>query len=553
MEQYDDEVIDSIAERLTQFKGRMLFFDERQEVAREMVAKNLFDASRLIETINRFSGDNKKSGWSGYVSFCVNWLSQTDKPAEKLLTIALDTKMFWHVRREAFKCIGDLPSKESLGQKQWEQVANAIRPQEKESEWHQDEPLWAIVDLGVTSVYPILHSMLESHLQNLANASPEELHEHKYEWSNATRRLKLATAVLGNNELVPYVIEQLFSVRQYDEREAKRAFKQVESRFGGVDRVAKELLQQEEIEFKADDVWSPMAQHSNPAVVRWSMLQIPKDHPAYESNLLSQLSNPDWGIREEACKLIQRFSENNDSFAPKPLWDMLSNEANNQVTRSWAGRALLNFGVSIDEIFPIDSREKDKELWYVPWPFEADSAVRRAIVSEYGGYYTFETDIRYKLESEMYERYEKEDATSDRESLLTALRTGGIKVANVQSAGDFYAQGWGTYWIIRLGDERDSSEIFVSTLGPIVSFNRVHRYKAKYSKGSSWTVGETVEGFKKEAQKTEKQRVEEIARQVGFSIVEKDLLEKVPPGLNFKFFSNFGPQEINDLIYYWVS
>ena len=111
----------------------------------------------------------------------------------------------------------------------------------------------------------------------------------------------------------------------------------------------------------------------------------------------------------------------------------------------------------------------------------------------------------------------------------------------------------GTYWIIRLGDERDSSEIFVSTLGPIVSFNRVHRYKAKYSEGSSWTVGETVEGFKKEAQKTEKQRVEETARQVGFSIVEKDLLEKVPPGLNFKFFSNFGPQEINDLIYYWVS
>ena len=153
----------------------------------------------------------------------------------------------------------------------------------------------------------------------------------------------------------------------------------------------------------------------------------------------------------------------------------------------------------------------------------------------------------------MYDRYEKEDATSDRESLLAGLRAGGINVTKVQSAGDFYAQGWGSYWIIRLGDELDSSEIFVSTLGRILSFNRVHRYKTERSSGSSWTVGETVEGFEMAAQKTEKQRVEEIAKKVGFTVVEKDLLKSVPPGLNIRFFSNFGPQEINDLIYYWVS
>ena len=87
MEQYGDEVIDAIAERLRQFEGRMLFFGERQEVAREMVSKNLLDASSLIETINRFSGDNKKPGWSGYVNFCVNCLSQTDDPAEELLSL----------------------------------------------------------------------------------------------------------------------------------------------------------------------------------------------------------------------------------------------------------------------------------------------------------------------------------------------------------------------------------------------------------------------------------------------------------------------------------
>ena len=441
MEQYGDEVIDAIAERLRQFEGRMLFFGERQEVAREMVSKNLLDASSLIETINRFSGDNKKPGWSGYVNFCVNCLSQTDDPAEELLAIALDTKMFWHVRREAFKCIGDLPSKESLNQEQWEQVANAIQPEAKDSQCYRVEPLWAIVDRGVASVYPTLLSMLESHSQKLANASREELHEHKYEWSNATLRLKLAAAVLGSNELVPYVIEQLFSVHQYDERDAKRAFKQVVSRFGCVDGVAGELLQQEGIEYEADDVWSPMAQHSNPAVVRWSMLQMPQDYPAYESILLSQFSNSNWGIREEACKLIHRFSKDNDSFDPRPLWGMFGNEANDQVTRSWAGRALLNSGVSIDEIFPIDSREKDKVLWHVPWPFEVDSAVRNAIVSEYGTHYKSKTDIRYKLESEMYDRYEKEDATSDRESLLAGLRAGGINVTKVQSAGDFYAQG----------------------------------------------------------------------------------------------------------------
>ena len=264
-------------------------------------------------------------------------------------------------------------------------------------------------------------------------------------------------------------------------------------------------------------------------------------------------SNSDWGIREEACNLIEQFSKRKDNFNPDPLWDMVKNEANDQVTRSWAARTLLKLGVSIDEIFPIDSREKSKELWQVPWPFEADPAVRQAVVLEYGGYYIYKTDIRYKLESEMYERYKKEDADSDRERLVSALREGGLNITKVQCCSDFYAQGWGTYWIIRLGEEPDSSEIFVSTLGAVASYNRVHRYKTEGSTGSSWSVGETIDGFGKESHKTEKQRFEEIARKVGFTVVEKDLLDVVPPGLNIRYFSVRGPQEINDMIYYWVS
>jgi len=555
MGQYGDEVIDAVADRLTQFKGRMLFFDDRQEVAREMVAKNLFDAAQLLEKIDLYSDDKLKTvDWpSGYVKFCVNWLSQTDEPAENLLAIALNTKMDWHIRREAFECIGDLPSKDSLNEKQWQQVANAIRPERKGSQEYRQRPLWAVVDLRVTSVYPILHSMLESHLQKLDSASDKQHQEHKYEWSNATRRLKLASAALGNDEHVPFVLEELFSTHQYHEREAKRAFKQVANRLGDVDGVAKELLRQEEIEFKADDVWSPMSRHSNPAVVRWAMKQATEDHPAYEPMLRSQLSNSDWGIREEACKLIFESSDRIPELDHAPIWDLLNDEANDQITRSWAAQTLLKLGNSIDEILPIESREKNKELWHVPWPFEVDQPIRQAIVAEYGRYYRAGTDIRYKLESEMYEIYGKEAANSDRESLVSALEANGINVTNVQSAADSYAQGWDTYWIIRFGDELDSNEIFVSTLGPIASYTKVRRYKTERSTGSSWTIGKEIEGFEKEAQRTEKRRVEEIAKQSGFTIVEENLLGKVPPGLNIRYFSNHGPQEIENMIYFWVS
>ena len=175
MGNYGDELIDAVADRLMQFKGRMLFFDDRQEVAREMVARNLFDAAQLIEKIDLYSDDKLKTvDWpSGYVKFCVNWLSQTDEPAEKLLAIALNTKMDWHIRREAFECIGDLPSKDSLNEKQWQQVAKAIRPERKGSQEYRQRPLWAVVDLRVTSVYPVLHSMLESCLLYTSDAADE--------------------------------------------------------------------------------------------------------------------------------------------------------------------------------------------------------------------------------------------------------------------------------------------------------------------------------------------------------------------------------------------
>lgn len=557
---YGNEVVNAIADRLAQFKGRLVFFDERLEVAREMVAKNLFEPSQLLETVNQVVEDDQScfDCPSRCAEFCVDWISQTSDPAETLLAIGIDEKLAWYVRREAFQCLSVLPDAKQLSDEQWQEVSNVLKSRHI-TKRVRVASLWALVDHGISEALPTVRDLLE---QELELESSKAIHHKTMEsyvaascdsWNHGVRYLTLAAAALGADELIPKVIEPLFADCHYKKRDAKRAFKQIVNRLGGIEGVADRLMQKDSIEFDLHDRWNQLAQHSSPAVVRWSLAHWPENGELYQATLVSQLSNSDWGIRHEACKLIKQAWEKEKQFAQQPLWDLFHDKSADQVSRSWAARTLLLLENSVDDLFPVESRESTKELWYVPWPFEADQAVRHAVAQEYGLHFISGTDIRYWLESRMFDHYDKEQATMDRESLVSALVADGIEVTHVKSAADLFRSGWGTYWSIRLGDELDSNEIYVSTLGRVASYTKVRRHKTEKSTGSSWTIGRKSEGFKAEAQKTEKQRFETIAKSAGFAIVGEDLLGQVVPNLNVKFFGDVGPQKLNDLIFYWVS
>lgn len=56
-----NEVVEAIATRLRKFSGRMLFFDERLEVAREMAERGLFETSQLLDTVRQVLANDKKT------------------------------------------------------------------------------------------------------------------------------------------------------------------------------------------------------------------------------------------------------------------------------------------------------------------------------------------------------------------------------------------------------------------------------------------------------------------------------------------------------------
>ena len=126
--------------------------------------------------------------------------------------------------------------------------------------------LWALVDQGVTETFPIIFEIL-------ARLRTKSLNSESRSWDekNDIRNFTLAAAALGANELIENVIEDLFASSYYHQRDAKRAFQQILKRIGDSESVASELLNLSGIEFDRDNLWSQLAMHQNPAVVRWGI------------------------------------------------------------------------------------------------------------------------------------------------------------------------------------------------------------------------------------------------------------------------------------------
>ena len=541
---YHNEVVDAIATRLRKFNGRMLFFDERLEVAREMEERGLFETSQLLDTVMQVLTNDKKTIHCpvDYATFCVDWIAATPNSAEILLNVALDKKLAWYVREEAFHCIGALPSKDELTDEQWVEIAHVVRTERIISS------LWALVDQGVTEVFPIIFEILAQ----LRSKSPN-LELRSWDEKNDIRNFTLAAAALGANELIENVIEELFASSYYHQRDAKRAFQQILNRIGDSESVASELLNLSGIDFDRDNLWSQLAMHQNPAIVRWGMTQTPTGGDRYQTTLVSRLGNADWGVRKEACQLLHQAWKDNDHFNQQPIWDLFNDQKTNRIARSWAARTLLKLDNSFDDIFPIESRDDAKEIWHTPWPFEVDPAIRRAVIYQYGYSHEPGTDVRYRIEFEMYYQDDQQPANADCETLVAAFKDSGIEASSISATRDYRDEGASNFRVIYLGDELDSNELNVSDVGRLVSYTRVTRHKTENSSSISRSVGLPIDDFEKEKHKAEKMQCESIARRLDYLVLERDLLKNVVPGLNVYHFGSREPLPLRDLIYFWQS
>ena len=540
---YQNEVVDAIATRLRKFNGRMLFFDERLEVAREMAERGLFETSQLLDTVRQvLANDNKTIDCPvDYARFCVDWIANTPDSAEILFNVALDKKLAWYVREEAFHCIGALPSKDELTDEQWAQIAHVVRTETTTSS------LWALVDQGVTETFPVIFEILAQLITKSPNSESRSWDE-----KNDIRHFTLAAAALGANDLIENVIEDLFASSYYHQRDAKRAFQQILNRIGDSESVASELLNLSGIEFDRENLWSQLAMHQNPAVVRWGMTQTPTSEDRYQATLVSRLGNADWGVRKEACQLLHQAWKDNEHFDQQPLWDLFNDQAAERIARSWAASTLLELDNSFDDVFPVETRNDVKEIWHTPWPFEVDPAIRHAVVLQYGRYSNQPgTDIRYRIEFEMYAQADQQLANADCEALVAALKESGIEASSILAADDHRSEGASSFWVIYLGDELDSNELNVSKVGRLLSYTYVARTKTENSSSIRRSAGLPIDEFEKEKHKAEKIQCESIARRLGYLVLERDLLKNVVPGLNVYHFGSREPLPLKDLIYFW--
>ena len=220
-----------------------------------------------------------------------------------------------------------------------------------------------------------------------------------------------------------------------------------------------------------------------------SLIYAPGETVKQFEELIELLGHENWGIRTEAANEIAKAPTSMEQATKKFLDSTFQDQSTSRLKRSWCAYALYRFGQKVDSIFPADQREEMKELWQTPWPFDINPAIRNAIVWYYGQSDEPGTDVRYHFEQEMTIGYQEEQANADRNQLIDAIQVAGVAVTSVQDCGDYHQQGSGTYWILGLGREANSNQLYVSTLGKFVCYVEVSRRSTETSYSEGYNFG----------------------------------------------------------------
>ena len=123
--------------------------------------------------------------------------------------------------------------------------------------------------------------------------------------------------------------------------------------------------------------------------------------------------------------------------------------------------------------------------------------------------------------------------------MIEELKANSIEITEVQDAGEYNQQGWGSFWVLRLGENPDASELRVSTFMPAVMLMGVRRRKHKHGKSVGYTGPQEDSVYRR------------ISETLGFQWIGSDLAKQVVPDLCVYFFGKHEPLPVSDLLFYW--
>lgn len=544
-------VISEIKSHFESIESRHFWIQERLDQAARLANQHRYQADEIAEVLsaNTDPGDEWGPRTNNnlpvkYARFSVNWISQLADGRKWLVEIGLDKNHAWYVRQEAFLCIAHIKPVE-VSEDDWNNIINLATAEGTLGIANEirSAALKALVDNQIHAALPIL--------QNLYDQS-NEISNDDYDWVECMRNLTMACAALGSNFLIPTVIEHLFDGSWYKRDAAVETMELIAKRLAGVENIARELLAQAKLDSQSGDPWHSLKDHLNPAVVRWSLIHAPSETNEQAKELVELLGNDDYGIRTEASNELAKVLPAIKESVIKLLNATFLEPSNTRLQRTWCAFTLSRLGQEIDSIFPVEQRVEMKELWQTPWPFEIDPLIRNAIVRAHGGHPgEIGTDVRYHLEHKLTSGHTAEQATADRNQLIDALQTAGVTITSTEDCGTHHQQGGGTFWVLGLGKEANSNELYVSELGKFICYVDVYRSSNGTSSHKNVNIGPKTKAIKDPAQVVEQDVCKKIAAELGFTFLDHECLQFKVPGLNVYFFGHREPLPIQDLLFYW--
>ena len=469
---------------------------------------------------------------------CVRLVDQIDDGHSALLTIGKDTELPWYVRQEALLCLAKIQFGRMPENFDWTAVLEIVTSRS------EGEVRAAALDVLTA------HRRKEM-LSQIQGVKPTN-------WFDGEDKLLLARAALGDPQMLVTVIQKCFDPWTHKRTRAHHTLQSITESHGGITNLGRLLAESTGLslqqEMSADEIWMALQEHTDLFVRRWALEKLSMKSPDQLLHCLEQLGHSDWAIRKTASDALVRAEETKlpDSDLHAQLHHRLHNSELSHTARSWSAYTLIRRGVSAREL--VDQLPSCDELWLTPWSFGVDQRVRNAIVANYANESEEGTDVRYQIEAALANdpcTYEETTSTDDRNRLIESLKEARVPVTAVQECGELYQQGCGTYWVIDLGDQLDSNRLYVSTLGPFVSFIDVERCQSETSSSTSWDFPESVDDLNNEAAKSEMKTCHRVAEECGYIWIDGKTASQFVPGLNVYFFGNREPLMLRDLIYYW--
>lgn len=428
----------------------------------------------------------------------VHGLWNTTQKAEFLVKCAIAETAPWYVKVEALRCL--IFTKGDINWKHVESIVSDI----KNGLEVKKPALDAVIFHNKTEFIAIL-----KHLQ-----SDIEKQADPYAHTTLFDRTR---AALGDPEVLVQILEQTNDLWSNTRDVANNLLDDLIQSAGSPEIIARQIASAAPASMSGN-IWTDLQDHDDSNVIKWAITQAPFSE-AQKEKCLSFLAHKDWIVRNTAAHWVA-----NNPSATSDLEKILGNPKCSRLQKSWAAYSYFLVGNSLDYLGALDDN-----IVKCHWEINVPSSIRMAIVKEYADHVELGSDIRYKLESHL-SNYTYLTEEQDRISVIKSLEKAGLEIMSVQSAGEFYCQGSGTFWIITLSKSENQFNLYISTLG---RFAYIDIQQSNLSELDIWEL----------CQKTVKDE--------SYIWIAEDIKSFVVPKLNIYFFGRRETLPIYDLLFYW--